>query len=204
MYVVGGKNDIEGHTSTTFVYDALRNSWTQGPSLPSGYVGVENPCLVAVGKTLFSFGGRLTFSSQTLFPALIYRVGQTDPFSGAVSNVASLNTSNPSAAWASLTSMPTARGGIAGAVIGSKIYLAGGMDSSGNSLDVLEVLNLSSSVHSQFQVSLRIDVGFRYCCFIMDLQSPQPLNGRRDANPSRQSHGGRAQWPVLRVRRQKF
>lgn len=118
LYVVGGKN-ATGHLKTLYIYDPFSNVWTQGPDLPAAYPAVENPAVVSSNGKLYVFGGF------------------TAPFSGAVSNAAVFNPASSS--WTNLTPIPTARGGITARVIGNSIYIAGGMDGTGQSLNTLEI-----------------------------------------------------------------
>lgn len=124
LYAIGGKTATE-HLSSTYVYDpgdplvATDDIWTTGPDLPG--VGVENPAVVEANGLLYVFGG------------------STAPFSGAVSNAAVFD---PIAGnWSALPSMPTARGGASAEVLGGKIYVLGGMDDTGASLDTVEIFD---------------------------------------------------------------
>lgn len=118
MYVVGGKN-ASGHLSTLWIYDASTDSWNQGANLPG--VGVENAAVVAHNGQVYVFGG------------------STSAFSGAVANAAVYNPATNS--WQSLTPMPTARGGATAQVVNGLIYVAGGMNGDGASLNTLEIYN---------------------------------------------------------------
>ncbi len=118
FYAVGGKNS-SGHLSTLLIYDPATTSWSQGASMPGA--AVENAAVASVGGKLYVFGG------------------STAPFSGAVSNAAVYDPASNS--WAQLANMPTPRGGATAQVINGVIYLIGGMNDQGASLNVVEVYN---------------------------------------------------------------
>ena len=118
LYVVGGKTS-SGPRTTMYAYDPTTDSWSQAPSLPAGYPAIENPAVAAYGGKLYVFGG------------------STDAFSGAVANAASFDPATSS--WTTLANMPTARGGLRAEVIGTKLYVVGGMDSGGASLSTVEI-----------------------------------------------------------------
>ena len=125
LYVVAGKTAANGHQSKMYIYDSAASSWTQGPNLPG--VGVENPATVALDGRLYVFGGA------------------TAPFSGAVSNAAVFDTNNPAAGWTSLAPMPTARSSATAQAIGGLIYVMGGMNVTGGSLNTVEIYNPSTN-----------------------------------------------------------
>jgi N-acetylneuraminic acid mutarotase/glucose/arabinose dehydrogenase len=125
LYMVAGKTSA-GHQSTVYIYDSTTNSWTTGPNLPGS--AVENPAVVAFDGKLYAFGGA------------------TDPFTGAVSNAAVFDPNTN--AWTSLAPMPTARGGATAQAINGKIYVVGGMDSTGASLAVVEVYDPATNTWS--------------------------------------------------------
>ena len=116
LYMVGGKLS-SGPVNTVRYYDPETDTWTTVASKPGS--AVENPAVVAYNGKIYAFGG------------------STGPFSGAV-NDAHVYTPGTNS-WTSIASMPTARGGMRAEVIGGLIYVAGGMDASGASLDILEI-----------------------------------------------------------------
>jgi N-acetylneuraminic acid mutarotase len=122
LYVVAGKATA-GPQSLMRVYDAATNTWSTGPSLPGP--AVENPAAAVLNGKLYVFGG------------------STDPFSGAVTNAAVFDPSTN--AWTALPAMPVARGGATAQAIGSKIYVIGGMNAAGDSLDSVSVFDTSTS-----------------------------------------------------------
>ncbi|WP_190294908.1 kelch repeat-containing protein [Marinobacter sp. R17] len=121
VYVVGGKNST-GHLNTLRIYNPASNSWSTGAPLPGE--GVENPAVVVLGGQLYVFGG------------------STAPFSGAVSNAAVYSPGSNS--WTPLTDMPTARGGATAQAMNGLIYVIGGMNSQGSSLNTVEIFNPST------------------------------------------------------------
>ncbi|HEY0604773.1 MAG TPA: kelch repeat-containing protein [Herpetosiphonaceae bacterium] len=116
LYVVAGKTSV-GPQTNMYIFDAASNSWSSGPNLPGP--GVEHPAAVAYNGKLYVFGG------------------STGAFSGAVTNAAVFNPATNS--WTALAPMSTARGGATAQVIGTKIYVAGGMGGNGASLSSVEV-----------------------------------------------------------------
>lgn len=118
FYAVGGKNS-SGHLNTLLIYDPAANTWSQGPNLPSE--AVENPAVTAINGKLYVFGG------------------STAPFSGAVANATVYDPAVNS--WTQLADMPTARGGVTAQAINGLIYVIGGMNEQGASLNVVEVYN---------------------------------------------------------------
>jgi glucose/arabinose dehydrogenase/N-acetylneuraminic acid mutarotase len=131
MYMVGGKTST-AHLNSLYIYnpgDPINpndDSWATGPALPGS--GVENPAVVGLNGKLYSFGG------------------STAPFSGAVQNSAVFNPSTNN--WSSLAPMPTARGGASAQVINGDIYVIGGMNDSGASVDTVEVYDPETNTWS--------------------------------------------------------
>lgn len=116
LYVVAGKTNT-GHVSSLYIYDPVADNWNQGAAMPGA--AVENPAVAELNGLLYAFGG------------------STAPFSGAVANAAVYNPATDT--WTSLSPMPTARGGASAKAIGDLIYVVGGMDQTGASVDVTEV-----------------------------------------------------------------
>ncbi|MBJ6137700.1 kelch repeat-containing protein [Marinobacter litoralis] len=118
FYAVGGKNS-SGHLNNLLIYDPASDSWSQGAPLPGA--GVENPAVAAYNGELYVFGG------------------STAPFSGAVTNASVYNPLTNT--WATLPSMPTARGGATAQALNGNLYIIGGMGTAGNSLNTVEVFD---------------------------------------------------------------
>ncbi|WP_323750791.1 kelch repeat-containing protein [Marinobacter sp.] len=118
FYAVGGKNN-SGHLNTLLIYDPGTDVWSQGAPLPGA--GVENPAVTAYNGKLYVFGG------------------STAPFSGAVANTSVYDPSSNT--WATLSDMPTAKGGATAQTLNGTIYIIGGMGSAGNSLNSVEIFN---------------------------------------------------------------
>ncbi len=119
LYLVAGKDSTGTPQKTLWIYDALSDSWTQGPNMPATYPAVENPAVAAYNGKLYVF------------------TGSTLPFSGAVPNTAVYDPGTNS--WSMLANIPTARGGATAQAIGNKIYVAGGMNDLGASVTTLEI-----------------------------------------------------------------
>lgn len=116
FYMIGGKLST-GPINTVRSYDPASDSWTQVADKPGS--AVENPAAVAHNGMIYTFGGSVL------------------PFSGAVNEAYRYNPGTNT--WTAIAPMPTARGGIRAEVINGKIYIAGGMDASGNSVGILEI-----------------------------------------------------------------
>ena len=125
LYVVAGKTSA-GPQTTMYIYDPATNGWASGPNVPGP--GVENPAAVGFNGKLYVFGG------------------STGPFSGAVTNAAVFNPATNS--WTLLAPMRTGRGGPTAQVIGTKIYVAGGMGGDGASLSSVEVYDPATNLWS--------------------------------------------------------
>jgi glucose/arabinose dehydrogenase/N-acetylneuraminic acid mutarotase len=124
LYVVAGKTSA-AHLRSMYVYDPGVDTWSTAASLPTAYPAVENPAVVAYNGKLYVFGG------------------STDAFAGATGASAVFDPATQK--WTMLATMPTARGGPAAAVIGTKIYVVGGMTATGASLSSLSIYNPSTN-----------------------------------------------------------
>jgi N-acetylneuraminic acid mutarotase len=116
LFMVGGKNS-GGYLAAVRSYSAESDSWSSHAPLPT--VPVENPAVVAHEGQLYLFGG------------------STAPFSGAVSSVGRYDPATD--VWTPLHPMPTPRGGATAQVLDGRIFVVGGMDDTGFSLDTVEV-----------------------------------------------------------------
>ncbi len=121
FYSVAGKNPGGPINS---VYALTTNGWLQRADLPGP--AVENPAIVQHGGLLYAFGG------------------STEPFSGAVTNTASYDPAVNM--WTELNPMPTARGGTCAAEIDGLIYVVGGLDATGASVDTVEIFDPSTGL----------------------------------------------------------
>lgn len=118
MYTIGGKTP-QGPVNSVYQYSISTDTWSQLADKPG--LAVENPAAVALNNVIYVFGG------------------STQPFSGAVTDAYKYDIS--SGIWSPISPMPTARGGIRAEVINGLIYIAGGMDASGQSINTLEIYN---------------------------------------------------------------
>ncbi len=121
LYAVAGKTSTD-HLRTVYAFTPA-GGWTRLADLPADYPAVENPAVVAYNGKLYVFGG------------------STDAFSGSVAKAAVYDPAGNS--WSMLPDMGTPRGGPTAQVIGSKIYVAGGMNG-GASLATMESFDLNS------------------------------------------------------------
>jgi N-acetylneuraminic acid mutarotase len=117
LYVVAGKTG-GSHQSALYSYNPANDTWTTLPaSLPGA--AVENPAAVGLNGKLYVFGG------------------STAPFTGAVPDARVYDPA--SGQWMALSPMNAARGGATARAIGNKIYVVGGLDVDGASLDTMEI-----------------------------------------------------------------
>jgi glucose/arabinose dehydrogenase/N-acetylneuraminic acid mutarotase len=127
FYVLGGKTST-GPRKEMYVYDPQADSWSTAAPLPLEYAAVENPAVVATDGKLYAFGG------------------SSGPFTGQVKSAAVYDPATDQ--WTPLPDMGTARGGPAAAVIGTKIYVVGGMGADGASLASVEVFDTTTQTWS--------------------------------------------------------
>jgi glucose/arabinose dehydrogenase/N-acetylneuraminic acid mutarotase len=125
LYAVGGKTSA-GHRKAVAVYDPATDTWSTAASLPGE--AVENPAVVAVDGRLYAFGG------------------STSPFGGMQTAAASYDPVEDK--WTSLPAMPTARAGAAAQMVGSRIYVIGGMGADGASLASVDVFDTGTRTWS--------------------------------------------------------
>jgi len=128
LYAVGGKFCCDKHISSMWSYDPVADSWKSEPSLPAAYSdpdpGVEDIAAVGANGKLYAFGGA------------------PNAFAGAKSSAAVYDPVTQN--WTMLPAMPTARTGATANAIGGKIYVAGGVDSTGASVASVDVLDIAS------------------------------------------------------------
>jgi N-acetylneuraminic acid mutarotase len=124
LYMVAGKT-LAGPIRSVNVYDPASDAWSGLADLPGA--AVENPAVVGHDGRLYVFGG------------------STGPFTGAVTDAAAFE---PGSGWTSLAPMPTARGGATAQVLGGLVYVVGGLDGSGASLDSVDVYDPASDMWS--------------------------------------------------------
>jgi N-acetylneuraminic acid mutarotase len=133
LYAVGGKVCCaEKHVSTVYAYTP-GTGWQAVASLPLAYTnpapgedaGVEDVAATSGGDgKLYVFGGSTGAFTGQRDSAAVYDPG-TDQ-------------------WTLLDPMPTARSAATANLIGGKIYVAGGLDSSGASISSVDVFDVSS------------------------------------------------------------
>ncbi len=121
MYVVGGKTSA-AHVNSLYRFNVTTDAWTRLTDKPG--TAVENPSVVAWNGKLYVAGGA------------------SGPFSGAVTETWVYDPVADS--WAAGPPLATARAGAGAALVGSTMYVVGGMDNSGASLTSVEKLDLAS------------------------------------------------------------
>ncbi|MGH8873961.1 MAG: Kelch repeat-containing protein, partial [Acidimicrobiia bacterium] len=126
LYTVGGKTS-SGHVDNLYAYNPATNTWdTTLPDLPAG--ALEDVAAVGYDGEVYVFGGA------------------TGPFSGATTQAHSFDPGTEQ--WTALPNMPTARAGATAEVFDDKIYLIGGMDPEGASLDTVDVYTPATNTWS--------------------------------------------------------
>lgn len=107
LWVLGGMTGERGNKLDSIeIYDPATDTWTYGPRMP---VGRSSHRSVAIGRTIYSFGGSSSERSYiSLADALETTTGQ----------------------WRDLAPMPTARFGHAVVEVGGRIYTIGGHNGS--------------------------------------------------------------------------
>jgi hypothetical protein len=119
IYVAGGLGDV------LQVYDPSTDAWAQYASPWARFT----PGVAAVGGKMYVFGGSAYQTTCCGGPLPVATVDRVDP---------------ATATWEQVTSMPTARTGLAAAVVGGSVYLIGGSSSGGadGALPVVERFTL--------------------------------------------------------------
>ena len=121
LYQIGGKTPAI-HLSTVRRYDIMKSTWEVLPDLPG--LPVENSVTVVHNGKLYVAGG------------------STAAFSGAQTSLAVFDPKI--SVWTSLAPMSTGRSGATAQVHDEKIYVFGGLDENGASLDTSEVYDINN------------------------------------------------------------
>ncbi|MEL7084309.1 MAG: kelch repeat-containing protein [Cyanobacteria bacterium J06597_1] len=139
IYAIGGKLP-DSHSSNVYIYDpgdpstAADDRWQDGPRYP---VAVENPAVAEYDGQIYVFGG------------------STAPFSGVVRTAAVLDPSAAEPVWEAIAHMPAARGGATAQVADGKIYLIGGMNSRGRSVNWVDAYDPLTNRWNRFAPNLQ-------------------------------------------------
>jgi N-acetylneuraminic acid mutarotase len=122
VYVVGGFERASGVTTAAVErYDISGNRWTRVRSMPAG---LNHPTAVAYRGTLYVHGG---YTGRRDLSSATNRLFRYDPRRNR---------------WSRLRSSPSPRAAHAAAVVGNRLYVAGGSNSSG-SLRTLEIYDFA-------------------------------------------------------------
>jgi N-acetylneuraminic acid mutarotase len=121
LYSIAGKLS-SGPINDVYRYDPDLDAWVQLASKPG--TAVENAAVAAEGGYIYVMGG------------------SSGPFSGAVDEVWRYDIAANT--WDSLSPMPEPMGGIRAEAIDGRIYIAGGMDTSGASVASLQIYDIAS------------------------------------------------------------
>jgi N-acetylneuraminic acid mutarotase len=127
VYVVAGKTSA-GRRKTLYAYDPATSSWATKANLPRSYPSVESPAATGFDGRLYVFGGQTAASSGARTSAAVYTPSTNS--------------------WAMIAPMPIGRGGATADVVGSKIYVVGGLDPSGASLATVSVYDPATGAWS--------------------------------------------------------
>ena len=125
LYIFGGYQNINGTNTLVngvYEYDPSLNNWTLKSIMPE--FKIRFSLAVAYGK-IYMFGGRQLNLETSTFLAADSRMYQYDP---------AKNT------WTQVAGMSTGKYYVSAATYNNQIYIAGGVSSSNNVLNTVEVL----------------------------------------------------------------
>jgi N-acetylneuraminic acid mutarotase len=105
-YAIGGMDAERKFLASVERYSASLDSWNAAPPLPQGRA---NHCAVAVGNAMYVMGGAGTIDGLTQYMDSV------------------LKFDNSTQAWSAVAPMPEARSTTAACVVGSEIYVLGGI-----------------------------------------------------------------------------
>ena len=125
IYVLGGYPSTRVVTNAVQVYDVAADGWEMGPPLPAP---IHHAVAAGVDGVLYVIGGEFEPSGVARQGVFQDAVWAYDPRRGAAG----------SDAWQPRARMPTARSGMASAVIDGKIYVAGGRPPRGSDFAVYD------------------------------------------------------------------
>lgn len=135
VYVVGGFGDAALPSRAVARYDTRSNRWELKADLP---LTLNHAVAVSHGGDLYVLGGY----TGAPFSLGIPTIGVADASAGFFRY-------DPDAdSWSSMPPAPTARGAAAAAVIGDRLYAAGGADS-GRALRTLEIFDFTTKTWSR-------------------------------------------------------
>lgn len=120
IFVLGGYPSSRTSVDTVQVYDPVTDSWSLASPMPQS---INHHAAIAVDGILYVMGGQVSASGGGPFVDTTYAY---DPATDS---------------WSERASMPTARSGIAAAVVDGKIYVAGGRPPHGNDFAVYDPAN---------------------------------------------------------------
>lgn len=120
VYAIGGYPPGRIPSEVVQVFTVATGRWAFGPPLP---VPLHHTMAAAAGGRLYVIGGEFEGAGTGRPEVFLDTVYELDPDAGA---------------WRRRTSMPTARSGGAAAVIGGRIYVAGGRPPRGHDFAVYE------------------------------------------------------------------
>ncbi|WP_082662908.1 Kelch repeat-containing protein [Sphingopyxis sp. HIX] len=120
IWVLGGYPPGRLPSNLVQIYDPAASRWSLGPRLPQP---IHHTMVAAVGGKLYVIGGELDGASSGRPEIFVAHVWEHDPAVGG---------------WVQRASMPTARSGGGKAVVGGKIYVAGGRPPGGHAFEAYD------------------------------------------------------------------
>ncbi|HEY6199753.1 MAG TPA: kelch repeat-containing protein [Candidatus Binatia bacterium] len=120
IYVIGGYPWDRKTVATVLVYDSRADKWQTAAPLP---VPLNHVMPAASGGKIYAVGGQTSEQSEPDKAGFVNTVYEYDPAANR---------------WTTKAPMPTARSGGAAAVIGDKIYVAGGRPPAGHHFAVYD------------------------------------------------------------------
>ena len=108
LYLMGGYPQNRVTARTVQIYDTATDTWAYGPQLP---LPNNHGMAASVNGKIYLIGGQLNADDPPGTNSYVNTVYELDPAIGV---------------WVTRAPMPTARSGIAAAVVGNRIYVFGG------------------------------------------------------------------------------
>ncbi|HYG46592.1 MAG TPA: kelch repeat-containing protein [Allosphingosinicella sp.] len=120
IWVLGGYPPGRLPSNLVQIYDPATSRWSLGPKLPQP---IHHTHVAAVGGKVYVIGGEIEGASTGKTEVFVADVWMHDPAAGG---------------WVRRSPMPTARSGGGKAVLGGKIYVAGGRPPGGSAFEVYD------------------------------------------------------------------
>jgi uncharacterized protein (TIGR03437 family) len=169
-----------GPLTSVFIYDPVVDEWTPGPSFPIR--GGAQDCNVTASSGKLYLVGAIAGGAVD---GSVYRYDPTEK------------------EWRAVAGMPTPRAAAGIAVVGTRIYVAGGVDAAGAPSAALEVFETESRVWTRLPdmptARSRLTArSIRGLIYAIGGRSDRPLNTVEEFNPATSSWRARAPLPTAR------